>query len=52
MVNCQYIDLSPGLVDDKGELIETLFSDGLHPNARGYEVVARNLEKYVKETTK
>ena len=49
MVNCQYIDLSPGLVDERGELIESLFSDGLHPNARGYEVVARNLEKYVRQ---
>ena len=47
--NLQYVDLSPGLVDERGELIESLFSDGLHPNARGYEVVARNLERYVKE---
>ena len=30
-------------------LVESLFSDGLHPNARGYEIVARNLAPYVKE---
>ena len=47
--NFKYIDLSSGLVDDNGNLIESLFSDGLHPNARGYEIVARNLERYVKE---
>ena len=46
--NVQYIDLSSGLVDDNGNLIESLFSDGLHPNARGYEIVARNLAPYVK----
>lgn len=45
----KFIYISPGLVDEKGSLIEALFSDGLHPNARGYEIVARNLEKYVKE---
>lgn len=44
-----YVDMSPGFLDEKGELKESLFSDGLHPNARGYEVVVRNLEKYVKE---
>ena len=47
--NFKYIDLSSGLVDANGSLIESLFSDGLHPNARGYEIVARNLERYVKE---
>ena len=49
MLNVQYVEMTPGLVDANGELIESLFSDGLHPNARGYEVVARNLERYVKE---
>ena len=49
MLNAQYIEMTPGLVDDNGNLIESLFSDGLHPNARGYEIVARNLERYVKE---
>ena len=45
----QFVDLSPGFLDSDGHLIESLFSDGLHPNARGYEIEARNLEKYVKE---
>ena len=49
MLNAQYIEMTPGLVDERGELIESLFSDGLHPNACGYEIVARNLERYVKE---
>ena len=49
MFNVQYVEMTSGLVDERGELIESLFSDGLHPNARGYEVVARNLERYVKE---
>ena len=49
MLNVQYVEMTSGLVDERGELIESLFSDGLHPNARGYEIVARNLERYVKE---
>ena len=48
MLNVQYVEMTPGLVDETGSLIESLFSDGLHPNARGYEIVARNLAPYVK----
>ena len=43
-----YVDMSRGFLDDSGNLIESLFSDGLHPNARGYEVEAQNLYPYIK----
>lgn len=46
--NVTFIDLSSSLTDKKGEIIPTLFSDGLHPTKEGYQVIAKGLEKYVK----
>lgn len=42
-----YIDLSPVLTDKKGQIISTLFSDGLHPNKEGYQIIAKVLKKYM-----
>ena len=45
-----YVDMSTGFLDENGKLIESLFiGDGVHPNAKGYEREAKNLEPYVKE---
>jgi lysophospholipase L1-like esterase len=35
-----YLDYYSGLVDDKGFLREELSEDGLHPNAKGYAIMA------------
>jgi lysophospholipase L1-like esterase len=39
-VHAQVADYYTALVDDKGMLHEGYSNDGLHPNARGYEVLA------------
>src|SRR5205809_3409166 len=35
-----YLDYYSAMVDDKGFLKDELSEDGLHPNAKGYEVMA------------
>jgi lysophospholipase L1-like esterase len=35
-----YLDYYSAMVDDKGFLKEELSNDGLHPNEKGYEVMA------------
>jgi lysophospholipase L1-like esterase len=42
-----YLDYYAATVDDKGFLKDELSDDGLHPNARGYEVMAPLAEKAV-----
>lgn len=42
-----YIDLGASLSDKKGEIISTLFSDGVHPTKEGYQIIAKGLEKYM-----
>ena len=42
-----FIEMSKKLVDNHGKLKEKYFSDGLHPNAEGYEQVAKMLKKYI-----
>lgn len=39
-VHAGYVDYYAALVDDKGMLKEGLSGDGLHPNAKGYELMA------------
>lgn len=46
--NCTYIDLFHLLTDKDGVISSSLFRDGLHPNEKGYEVIAVALKKYVK----
>jgi len=35
-----YLDYYSAMVDDKGFLKDELSEDGLHPNAKGYEIMA------------
>ena len=37
---CTYLDYFSGLVDGKGQLTSDMGDDGLHPNAKGYRVMA------------
>lgn len=43
-----FINVNEGLTDEKGELREELTIEGVHMYASGYEIVLRNLEKYLK----
>jgi lysophospholipase L1-like esterase len=40
-VNAVYADYFTALVDEKGWLKDGYSADGLHPNAEGYQVMAR-----------
>lgn len=42
-----YIDLSSQLVNSKGVIDLSLFTDGLHPNEKGYECIAKKLITYL-----
>ena len=37
------------LTQQDGRIIKELFSDGLHPNQKGYQRMAKMLEKAIKE---
>lgn len=37
---CSFVDLGKVLLGSDGKIDESLFTDGLHPNARGYEKIA------------
>jgi lysophospholipase L1-like esterase len=39
-VHAEYVDYYSALVDEKGMLKEGYSGDGLHPNAKGYELMA------------
>ena len=38
------LDLTADFVERDGTLDETLFSDGLHPNHKGYQILAKRLK--------
>lgn len=42
-----YIDLAPQLTQGDGTINSSLFRDGLHPNDKGYECIAKELKKYL-----
>ena len=44
-----YLDYFTALVDDKGMLKRDSAEDGLHPNAKGYTVMAPLAEKAIQE---
>lgn len=44
-----FVDLSAELTLPNGNIINELFSDGLHPNKEGYQRIAKALEIVVKE---
>ncbi len=45
--NLIYLDYFSAMVDDKGFLKAELANDGLHPNAKGYEMMKPLAEKAV-----
>ncbi|WP_159470971.1 SGNH/GDSL hydrolase family protein [Dyadobacter sp. 3J3] len=47
LANVDYVD--PGLIltGKDGKIDETLFSDGLHPNAKGYSILGKAYEPFV-----
>ena len=47
-----YLDYYSAMVDDKGFLREELSEDGLHPNAKGYEVMAPLAERAIASALK
>ncbi len=47
-----YLDYFSAMVDDKGFLKDELSDDGLHPNAKGYEVMAPLAEKAIASALK
>lgn len=48
-VRASFFDIGTTLLLDTKKLNEKLFSDGLHPNAEGYEVLGRALSEILKE---
>ena len=49
MGKATYIDMSLGLIQPEGNIIPSLFSDGLHPNKEGYQRIAKTLGTAIKE---
>jgi lysophospholipase L1-like esterase len=47
--NAIYVDYYGALVDEKGWLKEATSSDGLHPNAEGYKIMAPLVEAAIKK---
>ena len=46
-VNVNYTDIGSVLLKDNGEIDESLFRDGLHPNEEGYRKLALELVNYL-----
>ena len=44
-----YIDMSSEMIQPNGRIIKELFTDGLHPNQKGYQRMAKMLEKVMME---
>ena len=42
-----YVNLAPALTDKNGVIDLSLFSDGLHPNEKGYERMAKELKRLI-----
>lgn len=49
---CVYLDYYAHMVDDKGELRRDISEDGLHPNAKGYAIMAPLAEEAIQEAVK
>ena len=45
--NCNYINLYDKLTDDDGNFCEEYTYDGLHPNEKGYQIITKELKKYL-----
>jgi lysophospholipase L1-like esterase len=46
-LNVSYLDAGPVFLTPEGKIDESLFSDGLHPNAEGYRKLAGKLQPYL-----
>ncbi|KAA6433994.1 acetylhydrolase [Dyadobacter flavalbus] len=46
--NVNYLDPGKVFLQKDGKIDETLFSDGLHPNAKGYSVLGKAIKPFVK----
>jgi len=47
-MNVNFVDPGLSLANNEGKIDETLFSDGLHPNAKGYAILGKAYEPFVK----
>jgi lysophospholipase L1-like esterase len=52
MMNVRYLDPGKVLLQEDGKIDETLFTDGLHPNAAGYRKLAEQIIPYLKPVEK
>ena len=50
--NVDYADIGGVLLDKNNKINASLFSDGLHPNAKGYRKVGKKLNAILREGTK
>ena len=41
----QYVDFGDPFLNREGKVNESLFIDGLHPNAKGYRLLAKEIDK-------
>ena len=41
--NCLFSDAGPALLLPTGKIDESLFNDGLHPNEKGYQLIAKTI---------
>jgi lysophospholipase L1-like esterase len=48
-VNAIYVDYFSVLVDEKGFLKESCSEDGIHPNAEGYKIMTKTVEKAIEK---
>ena len=48
-LHTRYINPGKVLIDGKGKIDESLFGDGLHPNATGYQKIARELAPWLEK---
>jgi lysophospholipase L1-like esterase len=46
-LNVSYLDAGGVFLNSEGKIDESLFSDGLHPNAEGYRKLASTLQPYL-----
>ena len=46
-LNINFADVGKVLLNENGKINEPLFSDGLHPNKKGYQKLAPNIRKYL-----
>jgi len=52
LMNVRYLDAGKVLLNEHGKINETLFTDGLHPNAEGYRKLAQRITPYLKPVEK